>query len=231
MKFLLSALFLFSASVNARQIRIGVIDSGISYVAPYLHICKDGMYDLSVTKPGIDYKTARTTDELGHGSNVSYIIADHLKDVDYCMVIIKIYGDHGTGTSFYAHFAAYLLAATLDLDIVNYSSGGYRYSATEHMLISLLQKHGTKFVTAAGNDNLNVDRADMFYPCGYKDVICVGNLDHGRKHNQSNFGKTVTVWQEGTNVSAGGYTMSGTSQATAVETAVLVRQMYNDSLK
>jgi len=49
---------------------------------------------------------------------------------------------------------------------------------TEYLgqLIKKISNKGVVIVASAGNDNLNID--DIFYPCNYDDVICVGATDN-----------------------------------------------------
>jgi hypothetical protein len=49
----------------------------------------------------------------------------------------------------------------------------------------------------------------------------VGNLNA----KSSNYGPRVRFWEDGNNITAGGYTMSGTSQATALFTGNMVKKV------
>ena len=83
---------IYAYNVDAKTIKVAIIDSGVSHIESYVKICPDGLYDLTQMPPKIHALPIEMSDEIGHGDNVTYIIADNLRDVDYCMYIIKIYG-------------------------------------------------------------------------------------------------------------------------------------------
>jgi hypothetical protein len=65
-------------------------------------------------------------------------------------------------------------------------------------------------------------------------IIIVGNLVDEKSRtiaSSSNYGKSVNAWEKGTDILSrlpGGYgLMTGTSQATAIRTGKLIRQMLN----
>src|ERR1700732_4057950 len=108
MKYFLTLLFLFSFISNAKTIRIGVIDSGVPNFETNLKVCPNGLYDLTHTD---------VYDKIEHGSNILGIISNGLKNVDYCVVVIKIYDEASWDTEFITHIMAYIYMYYLHIDV------------------------------------------------------------------------------------------------------------------
>lgn len=220
-KLLLTFLLLFCSISEAKQVKIVVIDSGYSNNLPDLKICKNGMHDL--TNKGMP-------DKYGHGTVILGIIAKALKDIDYCVYIIKIYDEPNTGTPFIIHLLAYMYSYLLSPDIINYSSSGPIYVEAEEFLIKGLISKNIKFITAAGNENKDLDKECNAWPACIKGVIAVGNkLKNGLRAPHSNYGKRIIQWEDGDRICINGTCMSGTSMSTAVYTSKLAKKLYNDS--
>lgn len=216
-------LMLLSCVSFANTIRIAVIDTGINLKKiPNVSICKDGLIDF--TGEGI-------SDPIGHGTNITAIISEQLKDIDHCFYILKVYNKKVEYTK-KAQFGAFLKTILLNPDFVNYSSSGYTVDEVERLLINRIMASGIKFVTAAGNLNKNLDLDCSAYPACYGGMIVAGNLDtNGYKASSSNYGKIVNCWKVGTNINAGGIKLSGTSQSTAFCTASFAKEKYLQNLK
>lgn len=212
-------LSLFLSTAEAKQIHIGIIDSGIPRFSTNLKVCPNGLYDLTHTD---------IYDKIEHGSNINGIISDKLKNIDYCSYVIKIY-DNGSEGTLTLTLRALMLLYHLDVDIVNYSSTGSESSEFERMLIEgLINIKHVKFVTAAGNEHRDLDKKCGNFPACYRGVISVGNLNSdGSIASTSNYGKRITVWKHGMWIRANGITMSGTSQATAQETGDLALEIVD----
>lgn len=224
MKLLLG--LLLSMSVHAKTIKVALIDSGIDHFTRDIKLCPNGLYDLTGNLLKMHVTKSEMTDKFGHGTNVAYLIADRLKDVDYCFYIFKIYEINENTKSLKPTMLAFLLASNLNVDVINYSSGGPDEDPLEQAVIKTLTDKGIKLVTAAGNLNLNLDTTCNYFPCCYDDVICVGNIeDTGMRQEMSNYGKRVNHWEKGCNVHAGGWIMTGTSQAAALYSSKIVRDL------
>ena len=220
MKYLLTILILLSSTANAKTIRIGVVDSGMPEFETNLKVCPNGVYDLTHTD---------VYDRIGHASNILGIISNGLKDVDYCAVVIKIYDEKSYDTEFITHIMAYIYLYYLHVNVVNYSSSGIEESVAETVLVKGLMDHGVVFVTAAGNNNKDLDKQCEAWPACIPGVISVGNLNtDGTRHKRSNYGKIVKAWRIGTNITANGVTMTGTSMSTAFETIEQVKKLANE---
>lgn len=224
-KFLLLLSLLISCNSNARQIKIAILDTGLPTFKTDAKLCHNGSYDLTGTD---------MVDRIAHGTNIIGIISDRLNKakVDYCIYDIKIYDKASSDTPFLTHLIAYLYLYYLDVDIVNYSSSGLVESPPEDVLIKGLIDKGVKFVAAAGNDSKNLDKKCVVFPACIPGVISVGNLNSdGTRHSSSNYGKIVSKWRGGTRICANHVCETGSSQATAVETAEQAKKLYRESIK
>ena len=222
-------LFLLAFSAQAKPLVIAVIDTGFdSKKNEYAHLCKEGHKDLT---GGIT-----PVDTSGHGTNIVEIIGKQLigyKD-DYCIVIIKYWDEKASGfTNFKRSTEALKIAVDMKVDYINYSSWGPSPGAEEKKAVLEFLNQGGHLVVAAGNDSKYLEygskipkRIDKSYPGMYDTrVVMVGNLNKkGNIARSSNFGPAVNHWEIGTDVSGGGFTYSGTSQATAVTTGKMVRK-------
>ena len=226
MKYLLSIILLFPIFCSAKQIRIAVIDSGYNISNHHLKLCDDGHKDFTSTGYNDTYK---------HGDNIAHIIADRLKDLDYCIIILKVF-DKKTKEEQAGMYSilAFNYARTLNVDIVNYSASGIMYSFIECRAVDYLINSGARFIAAAGNNKNDLDKECSSYPacCTYK-VTSVGNMNNTEnqcgRHRLSNYGQRITAWEQGTEVFANGSTLSGTSQAAAIHTAKIARELYEKS--
>lgn len=228
---------------RGKQIKVAVIDTGIS---PELlkgnSYCKSGHKDF--TNTGLD-------DRHGHGTHISGIVDQYAKNYiftfgkspkkidelkeNYCQIIIKFF-DPKQGM-FADNLAQTKLALRWAIDqkvnIINYSGGGTEPSKEEKALIVEALDKGIIIVAAAGNERSDIDK-HKYYPAMYdKRIHVVGNLVKLQPReiaNSSNRGESVTDWEIGTNVLSRlpderyGL-MTGTSQATAIKTGKLVREM------
>lgn len=176
--------------------------------------------ELKLCNKGIDLTSTSMNDTKGHGNNISHIIANRLKNYDYCIFPIKAFVSLSSSD-------VKILTASLKIayrykpDIINMSYTGQGFDEEEYKIITKLLKNNIKLVVAAGNDHINLDTNCIYYPACYDPrIIVVGNLNNNDKPtNTSNYGIYVKKWNQGMNIEAGGYKMSGTSQATAIETA------------
>lgn len=224
-----------------KKVMVAVIDTGIdSALMTDNSVCEGGHKDFTGT--GLH-------DTHGHGTHISGIIDQYAKDflirndkspsdlskisADYCQIIIKYYDSRMPLTKTLDNtIKAFRWAIDHNVDIINYSGGGEDPSPREKKVIIEALNKGIKIVSAAGNEHHDIDKV-KYYPAMYdKRIYIVGNLvnKHSRQiASTSNRGKSVNAWEVGTNTFSrlpGGFGyMSGTSQATAVKTGKLVREM------
>lgn len=226
-----------------KRIMVAVIDTGIDEALMNKDwICPDGHKDFT----GMGLK-----DNHGHGTHISGIIDQYAKDyiflknkkvpkdidgvdADYCQIIIKYYDPKAYGNDNLKNtIKAFRWAIDQKVDIINYSGGGTEYSAAERAVVEEALNKGIKFVAAAGNERSDID-LHKYYPAMYdKRTFIVANLvstDSREVASSSNHGKSINTYELGTNVLSRlpggtfGY-MTGTSQAAAVKSGKLVREM------
>lgn len=166
-------------AVGKKTIKVAVIDTGYDYKSDWSeHV--DQIQDLdgnTLVKPKLcpgekyhkDFTGLGVQDAVGHGTHMAGIIAKNNKDVDYCLVIIK-YIHSGRGDSYST--SAFSYAVDLGVDIINFSSGGFKFYYNEYIQIQRALDKGIKVVTSAGNNGLTVDyvvsrlesKGDSFVP-------------------------------------------------------------------
>ena len=197
-------LLLFPCLVNAKTLKIVIIDSGLDNLTGVKLCGLDANMDFTSTGTKSEFN--------GHGNNITHIITDGLESYDYCIYHIKVFtAAHNTVGDTRAFAEAILLGA----DIINYSAGGADSNIYEEAIISLAAAKGIKIFVAAGNEGHNLNSSCDYFPACYntKGLVIVGN-----KHKTSNYGDKVTLIRNGVNVKASGTVMTGSSQATAIAT-------------
>lgn len=221
-----------SLTALSAPIVVAVVDTGYSkpqtpYSGQKPVFCKMGHVDF--TKPNHKVREL-PRDNLGHGTNIVHIIANTIGKVpnkSYCIVVIKYFDMQISGSkeTLNNSIKALRWAKTLKASIVNLSYEGNLYSKIEEKSIQDLLDSGAKIIAAAGNRGTYPG-----YPASADSrVIVVGNLQkNGLRHPTSNYGPSVDRWEVGTNMCAGNICMTGTSQATAVATGKIIKQMINE---
>ncbi len=214
-------LFLFPLMVEARQIRIAVIDTGF-------HPSKIGQVNLC-PKGHKDFTGTGIQDTNGHGTHVSGLINKNAQNADYCQLIFKFWSKEkeDKNDGFGPTILAFKEAMKDKVDIINYSAGGEYYSHSEALVIKQVLDSGIVIVAAAGNNRQNLDRHCHFFPACYdKRIIVAGNLrEDGKRNPSSNYGNIVDVWVNGTNQESLGLTLTGTSMSAAIVSGRLVKIM------
>lgn len=195
-KFLAIAVFSLVAqpTLAARPIVVGVIDTGVnSTIQKSGVLCKFGHRDFTKTS---------ITDTVGHGSHISGLIDQYVKDdvidehkdtsnvtkPNYCQVIIKFYDTNmpKETTTMQTMVRAIRWAIDIKVDVINISAGGEIFSSEESELIKTALDSGIKVVAAAGNDGCELGTATFkrigsvlkrvqcrYYPAMYDQRITV----------------------------------------------------------
>lgn len=242
-------------SDTARKVRVAVIDTGIApEMMTSNTLCHFGHKDFTgkglADNHGHGTHISGVIDQyaknfiLGQNGNGQKL--EEVKLPEYCQIILKYYDPKGPGDDNLKNtIKAFRWAIDNKVNIINYSGGGEVYSEEERKVVVEALDKGIIVVAAAGNENNNIDKY-KYYPAMYdKRIYVVGNLVKSvvRKPSKnkdeligysSNYGLSVNTWEIGTQVlsrlpsrSRGfsfGY-MSGTSQATAVKSGKIVREM------
>lgn len=191
------------------------------------HLCADGHRDYMENADIIGI------DNYGHGTNVTKAIGTQIGDGDYCFLIYKVldmtsfekdmYPSIPTNDLPRRYAAAILRATDQGAKIINISAGGDNADEDERQAIIYATIRGVKFFVAAGNNHHDLDKkCDYFSACyKIKGVEIVGATDPDDKNKHaiySNYGDTVTIWQDGIFED-----QHGTSQATAKACGLYVK--------
>lgn len=230
-KLLVSALLL-SAVALAKPVRIGILDTGYIKDNYYkIHFCENA-------KPK-NFTPGKMNENAEHGNNILHIITDGLPYNDYCVVLVKgLYTGYLSPWNFedenLAFIKSYIYLLEAKVDVINLSLSGFGYIESERTFFKRLLSKGTKLVIAAGNNGLDLTTKCEVYPaCTDARSIVVGSMEVDGKHRSkfSNYGIKGMVWEIGERVYAGGFIMTGTSQATATRTHRIVIDMIKERKK
>ncbi len=224
----------WNLTTGSKNIRIGVIDSGIAN-----HV------DLNTNLvSGWDFynNNAITNDDVsGHGTHVAGIIGatgnstNGVIGVSPKVSLVPLQVSSVSGKWLFDDIVdAISWAIDNEIDIINYSGGGNEENEPWRVAIS---NFNGLFVCCAGNDGENND-ITKYYPSDYSNgqefsnrVISVGNINiYGNKYINSNYGvESVSIYAPGANIlstvptvvdSSGYGSFFGTSQATPHVTGV-----------
>jgi hypothetical protein len=220
---LIIAIHLFAATLaNAKTIKVAILDTG----EPNIRVkpCAEGHKDFT-------YKGIKDTH--GHATNISNLIDQYAGDADYCQVYIKYYDPKTDNLE--ASLKAWRHAIDLKVDVVIYAGGGIQYSGREEGLVKEALRNGIFIFAAAGNEATNLEHNCNYYPaCLDWKIVKVGCVDSkGALCTRSNYAKNLEnfMYENGYERSAGGYTMTGTSQATAVVTGRFIKFFHKNRNK
>jgi subtilisin family serine protease len=197
--------------------KVVIIDTGLDIKDNrFHHLCATGHKDFTHTG---------MTDNHGHGTHIAGIIDKNLSD-KYCIVIVKYWNMPTDKHVLETYLAALTYATSLSPKVINLSLVGEDFVLDEYSLMK--QASTTQFIVSAGNTHTQFGFFTNIYPAQYKlpNITVVGALHNGVKASYSNYGDTVTKWEEGAIESFarnnGNIVMRGTSQATARYTSIFL---------
>lgn len=183
-------------ATGSSTVKIAILDTGIDNDNP----------DLSAkVVTGANFTTASDDDLYGHGTHVAGIAAAVTNNslgvagigFNTSLMSVKVLGDAGSGSSSWVADGI-KWAADNGAKVINLSLGSYKYSSLLLEAINYAWGKDVIVVAAAGNDG----RKNEFYPCAYKNVICVAATDENdKKAYFSNYGvRWVDVAAPGVNI-------------------------------
>jgi subtilisin family serine protease len=173
-------------------------------------------------------------DNHGHGTHITGIIAQNAGDANYCIVAIKYFDPKAIGSNLDNTRQAFQYAMDIKVDVINYSGGGEEYSKEECDLVKRALDSGIIIVAAAGNEKSNVNEIPYYPAMCDPRIRMVSNVyDNGNYVQSSNYTddgpKSRFLHKEiGYNLinlapNNQLAVMTGTSQATAVQTGKLIK--------
>lgn len=181
--------------------------------------------------------SAEIEDRHGHGTHVAGLIAagagvmSPLPPTIRLMVLSYYAAGASDEATLRACEEALRYAVRMGADVINFSGGGRRPSATERKILADAEARGILLVAAAGNEGLDTD-AWPFYPASYElsNILAVTGADGAhRVLASSNYGagriQTSAPGEAILSLLPGGKLggMTGTSQATALVTHEVLR--------
>ncbi len=217
----LGALIGRCSAAEAKTLKIAIIDTGYDaeYAVTKLKLCPTGHFNFATNTPTVG-------EALHHGTDIGSIIAETLKDVDYCAIIYQVMVDGEMQDR--SMMGAIDRAAKENLTAVNVSIVSSTHSYRERMLYKKLINSGAIIFAAAGNENHDLTSTCNYYPGCYKmpGVVVVGAMspDLTQKATYSNYGKDVNTWYPGHFKSRKGW-VHGTSFATPYALGDFVRSL------
>lgn len=186
----------FLPKVQAETIKIAVIDTGFS--AAYfkyrpVKLCPTGHYDFSQSNRKVGSTNI-------HGTFVAHMIADNLKDLDYCLIIYQAAGNDGLIDSVSVAVAVEM-ALRQGAKYINMSISGRYPSNVERDSIVKAQLMGVEIFAAAGNDGINLanEASCKSFPACYNGYVhAVEAMDGVYPCKDTNYGHMITDKAQGT---------------------------------
>lgn len=213
-------IMLLSVSSYSATVKIAVIDTGFGPINGPTKLCSSGHRDFTTSNSILDEVPSK------HGTNIASLIEREAGSGDYCLVILKVYNKGIKGIAKFnldAYYEALKYAInTLKPNVINLSISGKGRLEFETQLITKLLNMGTVIVVAAGNEKIDFDKEGcIVYPaCIDPRIYVVANL----KGTGTNYGAQVDSYENGIEQTAGGTTLTGSSQAAAVFTGKAVKK-------
>lgn len=216
--------YLQSQDYGKNDVTVAVIDSGITVDSNTKNVFNDRVLS------GVNYsatKSAETngneaTDDNGHGTSISYIIAQSTSD-NVKLLPIKVIDSAGKGTLL-SLYQGIKYAIEQNVDIINISlSTASTHSELIKEAIDEANAKGIIVVAAAGNYGTNVK---YYTPAKFDNVITVTSVNEQLQHsNFSNYGDAIDYATIGENVYTESYNgadnRNGTSYSAAKLSAIV----------
>lgn len=225
---LMSIIFKDLAYSQDKRIRVAIIDTGLALDDRFSGVVCDEKSIVNLEDPKLFPE-----DRMGHGTHIAGIIRALAPSSKACLMIYRALGFGNNKEGLKNVSRALNMAIDDGANYINMSYGGPTFDETEYLALKRATDKGIILIAAAGNDNKNIDLSNNFYyPASYHlpREIVVGSLGLDLKPaSSSNYGSSIVTWQPGKDIMSTWLRnesthLSGTSQATAVETGLLVRK-------
>lgn len=189
---------MFSITLNAKEIRIGVIDEFESI--PNVKLCKP------MTKL-VEYGR-------DHGNEIVSLIESKSR-VNRCYILIHAMSNGKDKTT-----EALKLMNEEQIDILNLSLSGWGEDEEEKTQINKIKSKKTLIVVSSGNEGFNLDSFCRIFPACYGNQLIVV----GSTNTKGNHGKVVDLYYDGRYKVKDGYKV-GTSYSTARITGIITNKV------
>lgn len=238
--YLLALMLLFSngAYADEVEVRIGLVDTGISTQS----------IDKANILKGINYidPLESTNDLLGHGTGVASIIVGSkspaikglAKNVKLVPLVIGTRKSGGTLVMGDVDTMAKAIRDAIDIydcKIINISSGTLSNTKTLQSAVEYAEEKGVVLISSVGNDNMFYPN-NIYYPAGYKSVLGVSALKrNGEVTSFSQRNSSVFICAPGEKLKIASIDKGktsfgfGTSYATSYVSATVALLISNDS--
>jgi Subtilase family len=203
---------LFMSLISYAQIKVAVIDTGLDYrIANDIPLCQSGhTWDL------------KDSWEPKHGTHVSGLINQYTGKTRYCQIILQVFDKSNKKQSVKNIQNALKKAIKLKVDVINLSLGGGESIPEEKQLILTALNNKIKVVVASGNERMIINKKNCkwFPACYDKRIIVVSGTN-----DTANKGDIVDFTEESIDLTVYGITMTGTSQAAAIRTGKIIKEL------
>jgi thermitase len=181
----------WESGTGSTTVKVAVLDTGVTKIGDLTGAVLGGWNYVG--------NNNNTTDDFGHGTTVSSIIAarsdNNVGMASGCwscsILPVKVLDKNGSG--FDSNIAkGVIYAADKGVQIINMSLGGTGYSKTLSEAVAYANRKGVLVVAAAGN----AGNTTKMYPAAYTDVVAVGATAQNSDSRApwSSYNKSGDVW-------------------------------------
>lgn len=195
-------LFMLLSSIAKADLVVAVIDSG---------------FDTKLSPAPMCAKPLPDTNEEKHGTNVVDLIAQNAGPGGYCILMKRVFMPLFEPADY---IGALMDLNEMHIDVLNLSIEGNEYNPIEARLIKKLLDKGVIVFAAAGNkyQTLSYGNCTTYPACDDPRIAVIGTY-----HPTSGTGNRVRIRTHSDYGCVEKYCMSGTSQATAIETGRFIK--------
>lgn len=198
----------WTVTTGSRNIRVGVIDTGISKHEDLVDNLADG-WDF------YNNNSVTDDDEDGHGTHVAGTIGavgDNgigVTGVAQNVTLVPLQACHWdinkqdylfsmSDVSDAIEYATRFWGTSKQISVLNFSVGGFGISTS---ILTKISQFPGLFVWSAGNDDVDVDTYSTINNFDLDNLISVGSVQsNGDKSSFSNYGEAVDIYAPGTNI-------------------------------